>query len=971
MNKRDEEVVASLLRDGQSFQTIKRKVRALCNSKKDPRPRLFHISDTEIRFIADRLNIQPMNSGEDDLTSIGKRVETEDSANVFRFYRPATSRDGHGFLLVMITPTQEQCLRDHANRGIAIDCISDVSQHNLSLATIVIADRYDSGLPGAFLLSKRITQNEVALLFEEVKKVAPCFNPRFYMSDDDPTFFNVFKSVFPNSTTEMSLCSWPVLLSLKRDLSTKLQNMSLFEEAMQHLRKTFKSKTMAKFLECYGLTISFLTKNKEAGMVEYLRSNWNNRAAQWTPLIRPRINTWLFCERWRHRLNTDMVGSQHDTRLDVLVDVLTDTVTKTWELFRHTTKTKMFTNSYRLKQQHSNHSKADEAYWQGHVVKIEAKVREWVVTTRNGVYTVTFVGCDCSEQNYHCREDNCGACPYAYICECIQKNESAEVSCEHVHLACSRATAIDSNGGELSQISFSGPSSGDIGDTTDKPTSSSSGNGLQSEAKEPVDQCSTEFNTNILRLGAPPTLRGVTVVQQDRERGTVSPIKRGPQKYYVPVSTLPSVRDPTVTRRVYRVVPLVPSSSSALPVVMSTQWLIVSTKQHDYSVIPLSEVSSGRISCGSLIKTIDGRSVTIIFIGSSREQCEQYCRKLTGNVEVKSEDISDVNRPSSSVEGLSGRSQPADGLDKEALRAMDAAKSEESKETQNGTACKANPKRSIRVPRSMVLELASTLSGLEDEIRSRFDHLEDLMEETCGRITAIENAIKMEEEEALNISSRGYASSNQSEGPSFDSSRPESSLERDISISDEASGKGDEILFVDERGNELLELLPCDVDEADIDEVIYFDDDQIISEYHGTAESGDNIWTCAEDEEVFCRKPFYPLTMSERAEVVRLSEDRNYKEIAAEFSRLHPDRRPISASCVSKLLAKVKETGSIANRPRSGRPRTSTTEDNAALILECFRRCPTMSIRRMSEETGISKGSIHRILIEHNAKYGK
>ncbi|EYC38888.1 hypothetical protein Y032_0688g1545 [Ancylostoma ceylanicum] len=110
--------------------------------------------------------------------------------------------------------------------------------------------------------------------------------------------------------------------------------------------------------------------------------------------------------------------------------------------------------------------------------------------------------------------------------------------------------------------------------------------------------------------------------------------------------------------------------------------------------------------------------------------------------------------------------------------------------------------------------------------------------------------------------------------------------------------------------------------------------------------------------------------MSERAEIVRLSGGRNFKEIAAEFNRQHQDRRPISARCVSRLLSKVKETGSILDRPRSGRPRRSTTEDNAALIIERFRRCPTMSIRRMAKETGISRGSIHRILIEHNARYG-
>ncbi|KAK6726949.1 hypothetical protein RB195_004943 [Necator americanus] len=52
-------------------------------------------------------------------------------------------------------------------------------------------------------------------------------------------------------------------------------------------------------------------------------------------------------------------------------------------------------------------------------------------------------------------------------------------------------------------------------------------------------------------------------------------------------------------------------------------------------------------------------------------------------------------------------------------------------------------KRSIRVPRDMALELARTLSGLEEEIRSRFDHLDDIMEETSSKITSIENVLKL------------------------------------------------------------------------------------------------------------------------------------------------------------------------------------------------------------------------------------
>ncbi|PIO54715.1 hypothetical protein TELCIR_23915, partial [Teladorsagia circumcincta] len=105
-----------------------------------------------------------------------------------------------------------------------------------------------------------------------------------------------------------------------------------------------------------------------------------------------------------------------------------------------------------------------------------------------------------------------------------------------------------------------------------------------------------------------------------------------------------------------------------------------------------------------------------------------------------------------------------------------------------------------------------------------------------------------------------------------------------------------------------------------------------------------------------------PLTLDERVEIVLLAGDRNHREVAEDFNRLHPGRRPITRSCVSRLMTKLKETGSISDRPRPGRPRRTTCENTASAVLDRFRRNPAMSLRRMASETGMSRSSIHRIL---------
>jgi hypothetical protein len=52
------------------------------------------------------------------------------------------------------------------------------------------------------------------------------------------------------------------------------------------------------------------------------------------------------------------------------------------------------------------------------------------------------------------------------------------------------------------------------------------------------------------------------------------------------------------------------------------------------------------------------------------------------------------------------------------------------------------------------------------------------------------------------------------------------------------------------------------------------------------------------------------LSKEERIEIILLTGSRNQREAAAKFKRLHPHREPITQTCISRLVAKFKETRS-------------------------------------------------------------
>ena len=104
------------------------------------------------------------------------------------------------------------------------------------------------------------------------------------------------------------------------------------------------------------------------------------------------------------------------------------------------------------------------------------------------------------------------------------------------------------------------------------------------------------------------------------------------------------------------------------------------------------------------------------------------------------------------------------------------------------------------------------------------------------------------------------------------------------------------------------------------------------------------------------------LTITERIEIITISMQKRVTqwEITNIFNTKYPNRVPVTQSAVSKLLAKFKQTGSVEDRIRKGRPPLSHLKIRD--VLDTVRINPHFSTRCIAQQLQIANKSVHRIL---------
>lgn len=108
-------------------------------------------------------------------------------------------------------------------------------------------------------------------------------------------------------------------------------------------------------------------------------------------------------------------------------------------------------------------------------------------------------------------------------------------------------------------------------------------------------------------------------------------------------------------------------------------------------------------------------------------------------------------------------------------------------------------------------------------------------------------------------------------------------------------------------------------------------------------------------------------TNEERRQIclLKIDERLSLRKIAKRFHQLFPHRPTPTPKGISKMFEKLRRTGSVFNRPKSGRPRSATNEANEVMVIGSVYMKTQQSLREVAIETGNSTTSVWRILRRH------
>lgn len=92
---------------------------------------------------------------------------------------------------------------------------------------------------------------------------------------------------------------------------------------------------------------------------------------------------------------------------------------------------------------------------------------------------------------------------------------------------------------------------------------------------------------------------------------------------------------------------------------------------------------------------------------------------------------------------------------------------------------------------------------------------------------------------------------------------------------------------------------------------------------------------------------------------------RSCQEVANLFNDNNPERQQISKSTVHRTVSRFEQTGSVSDKPRSGRPKSASNEEKSLGVLLNFQENVHSSTRKVAQQVGVSQTSVVRILNEH------
>ncbi|XP_050516483.1 uncharacterized protein LOC126891348 [Diabrotica virgifera virgifera] len=122
------------------------------------------------------------------------------------------------FILIIMNAFQQEQLIQYGSDKICINGTHGLNNYDFQLYTIVVVDRYGSGIPVAFCFSNRSDSALFEFFFNKIKDKVGNIQTQTFMSDDAPAFYNAWRHIMGPAEHQL-LCSWHVQRNFFQNLN--------------------------------------------------------------------------------------------------------------------------------------------------------------------------------------------------------------------------------------------------------------------------------------------------------------------------------------------------------------------------------------------------------------------------------------------------------------------------------------------------------------------------------------------------------------------------------------------------------------------------------------------------------------------------------------------------------------------------------------------------------------------------------
>ena len=117
-----------------------------------------------------------------------------------------------------------------------------------------------------------------------------------------------------------------------------------------------------------------------------------------------------------------------------------------------------------------------------------------------------------------------------------------------------------------------------------------------------------------------------------------------------------------------------------------------------------------------------------------------------------------------------------------------------------------------------------------------------------------------------------------------------------------------------------------------------------------------SVARCSEQSEVRCAVDM-SFSQEQRVFIVEhYFSSLSYARVVNEFCEKYPGDKVPNNSTITRLIALFRETGSVADKKKTGRPKI-LTDAKLGEVRDAIQRSPSKSLRRLSAQSQISYGS--------------